>query len=147
MKEAPQRYQDLPQQYLLNQPDIDLQHAVLFSLFAFVQRQLDAGEVDNPEALMTTLRDYVLFHLSYEEERMRPQSYPLHALHLAAHRQFEDRVRRFDQQFAAHRDDHTARVAVLRQLRDYLLSWLEGHIVKVDRALFADPRYYHPLAL
>ncbi|MEO5365302.1 MAG: STAS domain-containing protein [Magnetococcus sp. WYHC-3] len=129
---------DLPERYRINRPDIDLQHAVLFSLIALIEERLAGHSSDlSPQRVLKSLRDYVEVHFNHEESLLGTDPARRPSAHLAAHRGFEARIGDFERQFAAADLQGPHADAALQQVRDYLRLWLEHHIEVVDRASFS----------
>ncbi|ABK44732.1 hemerythrin-like metal-binding protein [Magnetococcus marinus MC-1] len=126
---------DLPENCRLNQPDIDLQHSILFAL-------INAVETNNSielEVVFKSLVEYVDVHFSYEEKTMLPESYGFYHQHLAQHRMFEKKVSEMRSRLTS---GDQAQEVLRQELRLFLHDWLVDHINGIDRQLFATASNY-----
>lgn len=117
------------ERYVTGIPKVDAQHQALVRIVNDVFDILNKG---NPEAIdgaLVKLRAYVTDHFALEEAYMTETSYPDHAAHKAAHAKFAEHVEDL-------RSCTDKRMVTLKA--GFLLSeWLQDHLLKEDRHLFA----------
>jgi hemerythrin len=107
-------------------PEIDAQHAYLFSLFDKIE-SVDAGKM---KELLREIEGYLLFHFSSEEYLMRHYKFPGFAVHSSDHEAAGTRLVRFLDDFDAARLNPAA-------LRIFLTGWLSEHS-KISDSQYAE---------
>ena len=112
-------------------PALDEQHR---ELFRRVDRLLDAVlRRDRSEAgrLLGWLRGYVTEHFAEEERLMAELGYPDAERHVEEHRRFARALAGLEAEFAA----HGATAALVFQLEQQAVGWLQDHVYFTDVAL------------
>lgn len=118
-------------EFSVNNDEIDEQHKVLIGMLGDMERIIQSQEFNYINLVNTVegLENYVRVHFDYEEELMVRHSYPRIMEHTREHNVFRDKLQ-------------NTYVLDIKQPRefycemfDYLLNWLSGHILKVDREL------------
>ncbi len=79
--------------------------------------------------MVSTLRDYVIRHVRYEEQFLRFHGYATLQDHIDVHRVLTDKVKRFEDQMLAGGD-------IDQELMSLLRDWLTTHIGSEDEAFF-----------
>lgn len=98
---------------------VDAEHRHLFTL-------IKALNIDNVDATLNELLDYVVTHFSNEQELMEKSGYPEFQSHLVLHEEFSAHVADF---LSGSGDWDADR---LIELRRFLNKWLVGHILTHD---------------
>lgn len=107
--------------------EIDLQHRHLIGLVAGLQKAQEAGGGGVLSGVLRELNTYVREHFTVEERWMARFDYPGLADHAEAHEAFVEKLLRFEL-------DHLAGQAqVSEELLDYLMGWIEGHVMDMDQ--------------
>lgn len=118
-------------EFSVNNDEIDEQHKVLIGMLGDMERIIQSEDFNYINLVNTVegLENYVRVHFDYEEELMVRHSYPRIMEHTREHNVFRDKLQ-------------NTYVLDIKQPRefycemfDYLLNWLSGHILKVDREL------------
>ncbi|MEO5365305.1 MAG: hemerythrin family protein [Magnetococcus sp. WYHC-3] len=142
MSEDPICAQDMPRRFEMSMPDIDMQHAVLYSMLSCIKYRLETEADIEITLLIRSLRDFAMLHFEHEESGMVKECYPHWQRHMQEHRQFEAQIDIFESRFAAMARNHQSWREELIKVQDYLTSWFDNHIDQVDRALFRSPEYH-----
>jgi hemerythrin len=111
--------------HILGMPEMDVQHAYLYSLF---DRIPDTAAITNREAakvLLDEIERYVLFHFASEEQLMRRYNYQGFAVHQGDHEQMGQKLVQFMDDFDAGRLNPAA-------MRIFLTGWLMEHSKAAD---------------
>ncbi len=116
--------------YLLDIPEIDLQHKKLISLandlYDSIQKDDQIFERDLPK-ILKGLTDYTAYHFSHEEDFMRKYGYGSSDLHKMQHDTFVqevvNQIRNLDK---ATKEDAA-------RFYNFLCNWILNHIAKSDR--------------
>ncbi|MBF0589070.1 MAG: hemerythrin family protein [Magnetococcales bacterium] len=132
---------DLPEEYRLGQDDIDLQHAVLYSLINMVESGLETNDQSNFEMILGSFVSYTYLHFRHEEGRMNQDSYSDYEMHLREHANFEDRAKHYSNALKEDQSE-SAKKQVLTDMHHFLLDWLGNHINRIDRELFSKEAQY-----
>ncbi len=108
---------------------LDEDHRRLFGMFnALLKTGVIERNKDDLSRLLADLDDYTKFHFAREEEFMERCAYPDLDQHRAAHRYFEDEVRKQREEFDAG-DAVMLRIDLILLLKE----WLVEHIQTVDK--------------
>ena len=113
---------------------IDIQHIELYRMVNVLVIGLDEG-MSNQELSKNIkfLQEYVIFHFGQEEREMEALNYPDFEAHKKLHVNFIQAVDGIAAKFKMNQDN----TAVLEELANVGLNWLEEHITKVDTKLAA----------
>lgn len=107
----------------------DAQHQDLLALVDILKHSPDVGI-----EILDKLTDYVTHHFSLEERYMEITHYPQAAVHIRAHRAFENKINLMKQspQILKHGfKDDTFR----HEITDFLNDWLIKHVLGLDKEL------------
>ena len=108
--------------------EIDDQHKVLVDLINKLYRAMKQGSgyriVDQ---IMKELTDYTKFHFGFEEKQFQKFGYPELEEHKEIHRNLVAKVVDFQNQLRG------GKANVTMDLMNFLVDWLQTHILKVDR--------------
>lgn len=117
---------------------IDNEHTRLFELaeetYEVLQDDFSSDKSPDIIRLVSELIDYTRVHFSHEEAYQKSIDYPYIAEHAAQHRQFEDSLAEIDID-ALENDDLDEQNEIVKNLLEFLVNWLIGHIKKVDMLL------------
>lgn len=114
-----------PQRHLLGIPEMDAQHAHLYSLLDAIE---NAGEVSDREAtgkLLKQIEGYLLFHFASEEHFIRMYGAPNFATHQTDHEQAGNR-------FVQYMDDFENGSLNPARLKVSFTGWLMEHSRSID---------------
>ncbi|MBO8450557.1 MAG: hemerythrin family protein [Spirochaetes bacterium] len=120
--------------YLLNIPEIDIQHK---KLVALANELYDAVTGDperyklNMSKILKGLGDYTVYHFSSEEAFLKKYDYPALATHKLAHDNFITELNSQVKKLSVNSIEDGGR------FYEYVVSWVLTHIAKADR-LWAD---------
>ena len=108
--------------------EIDQQHKVLVDLINRLYRAMkqESGHriiVD----ILSELAEYTEYHFGFEEKQFHKYGYPEREEHIKIHRDLVAQVLAFKDQLSS------GKVTVSMDLMNFLVEWLQGHILKVDR--------------
>lgn len=112
--------------------EIDLQHRLLFEKFnAFLEACDNQTEGDGIYRLFWFLEAYTLTHFSEEEKLMRKVNCPELEKHKGQHQAFAAKVAALKQ----HLRSEGPTDSLVSHIREFISSWLVGHISNKDREL------------
>jgi len=114
----------------LGLPEMDAQHAYLYSLFDRIEPAGKTGDNDIMKILLLEIEGYLLFHFSSEEYLMRHYTFPGFTVHVSDHVAAGTRLVRFLDDFDAARLNQAA-------LRIFLTGWLSEHS-KISDSQYAE---------
>ena len=78
-------------------------------------------------SILDELVDYTRFHFSFEERQFRAFEYPARTDHERIHKKLVGQIEDFQRQIAA------GKAGVTMDLMNFLMEWLQNHILKVDK--------------
>lgn len=108
--------------------EIDSHHQKLVALINRLYRamkQKKGSSVIN--SILDELVDYTRFHFSFEERQFRAFEYPARTDHERIHKKLVGQIEDFQRQIAA------GKAGVTMDLMNFLMEWLQNHILKVDK--------------
>ncbi len=107
--------------------ELDTQHAYLFALTNRLIRHSGAGTEDATvvAGILAEINDYADKHFSYEESVLEQARYE----HLAEHKEQHQRMR---ERLALYASELESGWLTVRELTDFLKSWLRLHILRED---------------
>ncbi len=121
--------------FMTGVPLIDNEHRRLFEIIKatndLIHEQLLYDKYDEIMRLLSDLRDYTEFHFKDEEQLMTRINYPGLDAQKRAHTSFVERLVEIDLSELDDMDDNQQEY--LLDLVDYLLSWLQNHIIGTDK--------------
>lgn len=118
---------DAADRYMLGLPEMDTQHAYLYSLFDKIEMVFRVSNRAMAAMLLEEIERYLLFHFESEELLMRRYSFPGFAGHQSDHEAAGDRLVLFQ-------NDFEADVLNPGALRIFLTGWLLEHSAQSDSA-------------
>ena len=112
---------------------LDEQHRELFNYCNDLEKILKDREVpkDTVEQGLKFLEKYVTSHFGQEEKCMHQYACPMGKKNKLAHQKFIEAYKTFEKKFSQEKDHYQ----ILRQLHDFLETWLVEHICKIDTRL------------
>ena len=112
--------------YLVNIPEIDNQHKVLFKLYNRVAElySKDSKDEEGLKDLLNRLANYAFRHFETEEKYLHSVNYPKFTLHRSIHQQFRKKIATFS---AMKEVNNT-----YAELLDYIGNWIKYHILDED---------------
>lgn len=120
--------------YKIGLEKIDDQHKKLFELAGEIYDLLKVSEdVDKYDQILDViqeLKDYTNFHFKEEEEYMLSIKYPKFFSHKVLHNEFIEKVNSVN---ITSLDDEQTKY--LLDILDFILDWLQNHILKVDTTI------------
>ncbi|MBF0188744.1 MAG: hemerythrin domain-containing protein [Magnetococcales bacterium] len=126
----------LPEEYILGHDAIDTQHEVLFCIYKEVEHYLNVSDNAFPvEAIFNGLTHYVGTHFAYEEVLMKESGYPDRPNHEHEHATLCSHVGGVVSDYAEAEGDQEQQLAIVRELKAFLDTWLTMHISVVDRQM------------
>ncbi|HEY5584651.1 MAG TPA: bacteriohemerythrin [Ruminiclostridium sp.] len=119
--------------YLLGIEKIDEQHKKLFQIagdiYSLMKNQLVTDKYDGIVRLISELKDYTIFHFTYEQEYMQSIGYRKYFTHKVEHDDFVEKINNVDMDKIDL--DHEQ---YLLELMDFVVDWIATHILETDRA-------------
>ena len=113
---------------------IDNEHKKLFEIMGRVDALIHNEDLydrfDEILNLIDELKDYTVFHFSDEEKLMEEKGYPALEAQKKAHRGFVDKLEEINLDEVDEDQE-----AYLSDLLEYLLHWLTGHILGMDKKI------------
>lgn len=111
---------------------IDEQHQLLLKkiedmLNALIQKKCEKKVL----SFLSFLRDYVHMHFNVEEKYMQRYNYPDYSDHYKQHREFNNRLKMHEDQYAVHGAGRGLAIKIERELWD----WYKTHICNYDKKL------------
>ncbi|MBD3419166.1 MAG: hypothetical protein GF398_03510 [Chitinivibrionales bacterium] len=106
--------------HILGIPEMDEQHAYLYSLFDKIEEAASATDAGAMKKLLDEIEGYLLFHITSEEHLIRHYSVPGFAAHQTDHEYAAARFVRFLEEF----DREELNPA---RMRIFLTGWLMEH--------------------
>jgi len=114
--------------FLINIPEIDMQHEKLVGLINILHAKMLAGQGNHAvKPVLSSLIKYVLLHFSREEQLMKSRGYPQLSEHKAKHDTYTNEINRFVKLYK----DDTPLLA--RKVLMFLGDWARNHIKGEDR--------------
>jgi len=119
--------------YLLGIEKIDEQHKRLFEIageiYSLMKNQLITDKYDGIVSLISELKDYTVFHFTYEQEYLQSIGYRKYFTHKVEHDDFVEKINNVDMEKIDL--DHEQ---YLLELMDFMVEWIANHILETDRA-------------
>lgn len=120
-------------EFLLGIEKIDEQHKKLFQIaneiHTTMKNQLVTDKYDQIVRLITELKDYTIFHFTYEEDYMHSIGYRKLLSHKVEHHDFVEKINNVD-----YGKIDTNQEQYLMELLDFIVEWIANHIMKTDKA-------------
>jgi len=116
--------------YLVNVPEIDLEHRQLVELINQLHSAMNRGSAgESLGDVLSGVLDYAHIHFATEERLMRQHAYPGEAQHRAAHEGLAQHV------VGLHTRFRQGEPVIALQLAQFLSDWLADHIMGLDKDL------------
>lgn len=119
--------------YLLGVDKIDEQHKELFriagDIYSLMKNQLITDKYDQILNLISELKDYTVFHFSYEEQYMQSIGYRKFFSHKVEHSDFIEKINNVDLDKIDMDHEH-----YLIEILDFVVNWIAKHILETDRS-------------
>lgn len=114
--------------YSVNVKEIDEQHKKLISLLNKLYEAMREGKGKAIlKDVLSELLAYTDNHFKYEEELFEKHGYTNKAPHLKEHENLKKKVIDLQKNF------EKGNAVITLELLDFLMSWVENHILKVDK--------------
>lgn len=117
--------------FSVNIASIDEQHKELFkignSLYEIVSIKDGVDRYDEIVEAVHRLRDYAIYHFSFEEKMMKDNGYPKFLQHKRQHDSFISKVNSIDEEEI---DERQKKIGM--DLIIFVANWIENHILKTD---------------
>jgi hemerythrin len=126
---GPMAFMEWQDSYSVGVAELDADHRRLIDII----NRLDAAETEGGAVLwvLDELEDYVRYHFSREEARLKAVDYPELDAHIAEHCAFVEWLETVRKTYGLAPD---SRFHLARIVNDYLYKWLTGHILSSDMA-------------
>ncbi|MBS2038907.1 hemerythrin family protein [bacterium] len=113
-------------------PEVDRQHKKLFDTLNTLEKDIERGMVEHVLPMtLVFLKTYTRHHFSLEEGCMAKHQCPIAEKNKQAHRNLIELVPTFEERLS--REGPTEKLA--KDIYDFLVNWLSGHILKIDTHL------------
>jgi len=130
--------------YSCNISGIDNQHKKLFEIgsriFDLVSLNDGYDHYDEIMNILNELKDYTIYHFSYEEELMKEHNYEDYESHKIEHDFFIKKLMRLEKS-----DLEDNQNEALMKIITFVADWISGHILKTDmkyKTFFNDKGIY-----
>ena len=108
--------------------EIDNQHKVLVDLINRLYRAMKQRSGHQViDEILSELTEYTKYHFGFEEKQFKKYRYPEREGHMEIHKGLVSKIVDFKNQVKG------GKAAVSMDLMDFLVDWLQNHILKVDR--------------
>ena len=119
-------------EYSVGVEQIDNQYRRLFEIagraYNLLKEKLLVDKYDQIAAILQELKDYAVYHFDWEEEYMRSIGYRKYLSHKVIHDDFIERINAIVlEQVDTDQDKH------LLDILDFVVSWIDGHILGQDK--------------
>ncbi|MBK5277047.1 MAG: hemerythrin family protein [Desulfuromonadales bacterium] len=115
-------------EYTVNNEELDSHHQQLFDLLNMVyDHVMNSLEVDFVLPMIEKLSDFMIYHFSAEENRMRENRIPEIDAHIAKHREFTNTI----EILKTHYNGNNLEIA--QELIILLGNWLLSHVLLEDK--------------
>lgn len=117
--------------FSVNIKSIDDQHKELFKIGNFLYEIVSIKDgVDRYDEILEALhklRDYAIYHFTFEEKMMEDNEYPKFEQHKRQHDSFISKVKSIDE---VEIDEKQKKIGM--DLIIFIANWIENHILKTD---------------
>lgn len=119
------------EEYSVHVAEIDEQHRHFISICNDLVELAGRQSFTNEEALRSVSRlgDYAFYHLAFEEELFVKTNYPEGPAHTVSHDTFRVKARQVINEARKETIDRQ----VLKDIADFAVNWLLGHILHTDK--------------
>ena len=120
-------------EYLLGIEKIDEQHKRLFEIagdiYDLLKNELVTDKYDGIVNLISELKDYTVFHFTFEEAYLKQIGYRKFLSHKVEHDDFVAKISDIDMEKID--SDHEQS---LLDMLDFVVNWISSHILETDKA-------------
>lgn len=121
-------------EFSVNIESIDKQHKELFKIGNMLYDILSLkDEIDRYDEIVTVLekmKEYAVYHFSYEEKLMKENDYPEFEDHKKKHEEFMEMAASIDEEYIDQKQNE-----ISMDLLMFVANWIEKHILNVDMKL------------
>ncbi len=122
------------EEYLVGIDSIDEQHMKLIEIanraYALLKNEFITDKYDKIVEIIGELKDYTVYHFSFEEEYMKSIGYKKLFSHIVLHGDFLEKVN------AVNLDEiDNNQNEYLTRIMDFVCNWLVSHIVREDKLI------------
>jgi hemerythrin-like metal-binding protein len=114
----------------INHPIIDEQHQQFFIKFKTLQNEIARCQEGEVAETIRFLENYATAHFKTEEELMKQQGYPHHAIHQTQHAKFIENLNDFKKEYQKEQGKH---LYLALKIQHKLVDWLIHHIGESDQ--------------
>jgi len=118
--------------YSVGNLDIDTQHKKLFEIagraYALLKDDMLGDKYDEIIGIVDELKDYTVYHFSFEEEYMRKIGYKKFLSHKTIHDDFIERINSVNLN-----DIDSDQSRYLMETLDFIVNWIGEHILGTDK--------------
>ncbi len=122
------------EEFALGVPEIDEQHKNLFAIanraYEVLKNQLLVDKYDQILAIFNELKDYTVYHFTFEEDYMKSIGYRRFLSHKVEHDDFIQRINETD----LRKIDENQEQYLIDTL-EFVVAWIEHHILGVDKKI------------
>lgn len=122
------------EEFALGVPEIDEQHKKLFAIanraYEVLKNQLLVDKYDQILAIFNELKDYTVYHFTFEEDYMKSIGYRRFLSHKVEHDDFIQRINETD----LRKIDENQEQYLIDTL-EFVVAWIEHHILGVDKKI------------
>ena len=121
-------------EFALGVPEIDAQHKKLFAIanraYEVLKNDLLVDKYDQIVDIFNELKDYTVYHFTYEEDYMKSIGYRKFLSHKVQHDDFIQRINETDlRQIDENQEQY------LIETLEFVVVWIENHILGVDKKI------------
>lgn len=122
------------EEYRIGVQAIDEQHQRLFEIanqaYQLLKNELLLDKYDKIVTILEELRDYTVYHFSFEEQYMANIGYKKLLSHKVLHDDFVEKIKTIDfDQVDENQDQY------LIGILDFVVNWIQKHILGVDKQI------------
>ncbi|QEK10892.1 bacteriohemerythrin [Crassaminicella thermophila] len=119
------------EEYCFNIAEIDKQHKHLLEigkkLYDILTLKDEIDHYDEIVEILVELREYTIYHFTYEEKLLKQHGYEGLQLHKRQHKSFINKIIQFENQ-----DIDEKQMEMKLKMMEFLADWIEQHILKSD---------------
>jgi len=124
-------------EFALGVPAIDEQHRKLFEIanraYSVLKNELPVDKYDQIVNIFDELKDYTIYHFSFEENYMKSIGYRRFLSHKVQHDDFIQKINETD----LNKLDENQEQYLIDTL-EFVVDWIEKHILGVDKRIVQD---------
>jgi len=120
--------------YKIGVPEIDEQHEKLFEIceraYELLKNDIFLDKYDKIVQILEELKEYTIYHFSFEEEYMKRIGYKKLLSQKVYHNDFIEKINTIDLKLIDQKQD-----AAIMEVLDFVLKWIENHILLEDKKI------------